>query len=430
MVSSSVVTTISRKKSPYKYSNTITKIHNTKNNNRMVEKRMYSTLFHGLSFLLYTTCVTNAFMNGGRLGSSLASFSSLRRNKNRNRNNFQTKSYFLSSPSVRFQFQFQFQFQILQLKKASEDDYDYYANSNSNSNQSFNINDYYSSLSMKELRDIASQRGYDTFGMDKDGLETIARGWSPSMFKVPDQSKYQTVIVDDVEYEYLTPDDDIVNVNVNEQLSKLETLQKEREQKAKRDELFKQKEEQSRRLLREKAWQEKQIENQLVTKQQLQFTQQQRLSPSSSIPQSFSSSSSSSSPQSRQLSPQREQPEQKKDDIIIANNEQSLKAAFVGFCAGGVAVSPFTYVHNIFFPVEIITNQISQWEFDTVQGAVAAGAFAAVYRYFVKEEKDEALVSCIFVCMHCMHACFSHVSLHFQHSVSMYFLYFWNMHSA
>lgn len=294
---------------------------------------MYSTLFNGLSFLLYTTCVANAFMNGGRLGSSLASFSSLRRN----RNTFQTKSYFLSSPSVSSSRtrrinnneRFQFQFQFLQLKKASEDDYDYYANSNSNSNQSFNINDYYSSLSMEELRDIASQRGYDTFGMDRDGLETIARGWSPSMFKVPDQSKYQTVIVDDVS-------------------------------------------------------------------------------------------------QRRQLSPQREQPEQKKDDIIVANKEQSLKAAFVGFCAGGVAVSPFTYVHNIFFPVEIITNQISQWEFDTVQGAVAAGAFAAVYRYFVKEEKDEALVSCMYALYACMHVfCISAFSEHvffvfLEYAFSMY----------
>lgn len=73
--------------------------------------------------------------------------------------------------------------------------------------------------------------------------------------------------------------------------------------------------------------------------------------------------------------------------------QDSLRAYAAGFFGGGFAVTPVTYLHNIKFPSEIIVNQMSQWEFDTFTGAVSAGAFAIVYRYFVKEQKDDALAN-------------------------------------
>jgi hypothetical protein len=75
------------------------------------------------------------------------------------------------------------------------------------------------------------------------------------------------------------------------------------------------------------------------------------------------------------------------------NATESIKSAVVGFLAGGIAVSPITYLHNFQIPGEIITNQLSQFEFDTLTGAISGAAFAMLYRYFVQEEKDETLVS-------------------------------------
>ena len=76
---------------------------------------------------------------------------------------------------------------------------------------------------------------------------------------------------------------------------------------------------------------------------------------------------------------------------------QPMKAFVIGFFSGFIAVSPITFTHHMFFPAEIITNSESQWLFDTFTGAIAAGAFATVYRFFVKEVKDDNLVSVFFL---------------------------------
>jgi hypothetical protein len=72
---------------------------------------------------------------------------------------------------------------------------------------------------------------------------------------------------------------------------------------------------------------------------------------------------------------------------------ESAKTAFIGFLAGGIAVSPITYLHNFIIPGEIITNPLSQFEFDTLTGAISGAAFAMLYRYFVQEEKDDMLAN-------------------------------------
>ena len=72
---------------------------------------------------------------------------------------------------------------------------------------------------------------------------------------------------------------------------------------------------------------------------------------------------------------------------------EQVKTFSVGFVIGLVATSPLAFAHHQFYPGEIMTNGDSQWQFDTLAGALAATAFAPVYRYFVKDEEDEGLVS-------------------------------------
>lgn len=73
--------------------------------------------------------------------------------------------------------------------------------------------------------------------------------------------------------------------------------------------------------------------------------------------------------------------------------KDSLKAGLVGMLVGPVAVSPITYLHNYAFPGDVITNQLSQFEFDTLAAGFAAAGFAVLYRHFIKKDKDEVLVS-------------------------------------
>jgi len=73
--------------------------------------------------------------------------------------------------------------------------------------------------------------------------------------------------------------------------------------------------------------------------------------------------------------------------------KDSFKAGLVGMLVGPVAVSPITYLHNYVFPGDVITDQLSQFEFDTLAGGFAAAGFAVLYRHFIKDDKDETLVS-------------------------------------
>ena len=72
---------------------------------------------------------------------------------------------------------------------------------------------------------------------------------------------------------------------------------------------------------------------------------------------------------------------------------EMMKSAAIGTFAGGFATAPFAYLQNFLIPSEIISNELSQFEFDTLAGSLSGSAFALLYSYFVKDEKDEELVS-------------------------------------
>jgi len=71
---------------------------------------------------------------------------------------------------------------------------------------------------------------------------------------------------------------------------------------------------------------------------------------------------------------------------------ESTIAGLVGLFAGGIALTPFTALHDIAFPGDI-ENGFAQFEFDTDTGSIGAALFAIVYRYCVREgeEKNEML---------------------------------------
>jgi hypothetical protein len=76
--------------------------------------------------------------------------------------------------------------------------------------------------------------------------------------------------------------------------------------------------------------------------------------------------------------------------------KDAIKSGLLGMVVGPLVVSPVTFLHNVVYPGGIVTNQLSQFEFDTLTGGFSAAGFAILYRHFIKEEKDETLVSSIF----------------------------------
>jgi len=75
--------------------------------------------------------------------------------------------------------------------------------------------------------------------------------------------------------------------------------------------------------------------------------------------------------------------------------KDTMKSGLLGMVVGPLAVSPVAFLHNFVYPGDIVTNQMSQFQFDTLTGGFSAAGFAVLYRYFIKEEKDETLVSSI-----------------------------------
>lgn len=96
---------------------------------------------------------------------------------------------------------------------------------------------------------------------------------------------------------------------------------------------------------------------------------------------------------SQQQQPQLEQDiqglkqEEKKEKFWFSAD--SFKAAFIGFIVGPVAISPVTYLHNFSFPGDLVLNDVSQFEFDSLMGGVSAAAFAILYRYLFRKERNE-----------------------------------------
>mmetsp|Transcript_19558 Transcript_19558/g.23970 ORF Transcript_19558/g.23970 Transcript_19558/m.23970 type:complete len:241 (+) Transcript_19558:64-786(+) len=70
---------------------------------------------------------------------------------------------------------------------------------------------------------------------------------------------------------------------------------------------------------------------------------------------------------------------------------ESTKTGIVGLFAGGIALAPFSAVHDIFLGGDEIRNGVAQWEFDTDMGSIEAALFAIVYRYCVRKDANPML---------------------------------------
>ena len=69
----------------------------------------------------------------------------------------------------------------------------------------------------------------------------------------------------------------------------------------------------------------------------------------------------------------------------------SAKSGIVGLLAGGIALTPFSALHDIFIGGGSVVNGVAQWEFDTDMGSLEAALFAIVYRYCIREDENPML---------------------------------------
>lgn len=76
----------------------------------------------------------------------------------------------------------------------------------------------------------------------------------------------------------------------------------------------------------------------------------------------------------------------------FAQRIESIKCVVVGAIGGGLALTPFTALHDIIIGRGgLVQNGVAQWEFDTDMGALQAALFAIVYRYCVREDTNPML---------------------------------------
>ena len=85
------------------------------------------------------------------------------------------------------------------------------------------------------------------------------------------------------------------------------------------------------------------------------------------------------------------------DDFSFAQRIESLKTLVVGALAGGIALTPFSALHDIFLDGDYVRNGVAQWEFDTDMGSIECGLFAIVYRYCVRKKKKKFLYCLLFI---------------------------------
>lgn len=356
--------------------------------------------------------------------------------------------------------------------------------------------DYYSSFTTEELQKIAYKKGYDTFGMDRDGLETIARGFksepirsrssraasvsiqnNPSSLSSSFASKpkgmynYGGEIVDFANLKYAQLEDQesyLPQQQSNQNPQKKQKLQPGRKtqrvapmppiqkeqimqntpkttQKMKRQsdipKLPMAKEPQQDLETEAPKWQVKLTNKNKQEKGQKKQEPQQQQSVIQTTAQVINGEEEQSlrakaqgqairaqqiieQEQQQNLELERteaqakkfqmiqeQQPELNFDDIYEVYEDyeeiekieeyeehkvdyrQFIRSSLIGFFVGSVAISPITYAHNNFFPAEVLANPSSQWEFDTLVGGLSGAAFAAVYRYFIKEDKDETVTN-------------------------------------
>ena len=251
-----------------------------------------------------------------------------------------------------------------------------------------------SDLSMDELSRIAQKQGYDTFGMDRMALETIVGGWTGGGVKPPIDVNFEGIIDDKN-----ANNRDSMMYGMNDPYQQQQQQQQpsyyengnmpgwidtggdgRNVQPPRRARTFTPQQQQQQQ---QQQYYEDQSQQRMPRRRtfQLPFQDQQQYGPEYGPQQQYQQTPSSSSSS-----------KSKSSYIMTKDTEQTLRSILIGFISGGIASSPMTYVHNTFFPSEIIINQVSQWYFDTFVGAIAAGAFAVVYRYFIRDDKDDWLV--------------------------------------
>ena len=82
------------------------------------------------------------------------------------------------------------------------------------------------------------------------------------------------------------------------------------------------------------------------------------------------------------------------DKFSFGQRVESIKCVVVGALSGGIALAPFTALHDIALggPSELVSNNgVAQWEFDTDMGALEAALFAIVYRYCIRQDENTML---------------------------------------
>lgn len=79
------------------------------------------------------------------------------------------------------------------------------------------------------------------------------------------------------------------------------------------------------------------------------------------------------------------------DKFSFGQKIESTKTAVVGLLAGGIALTPFALIHDVFLGGDFVRNGLAQWEFDTDMGSIEAALFAIVYRYCIREDDNPML---------------------------------------
>ena len=80
------------------------------------------------------------------------------------------------------------------------------------------------------------------------------------------------------------------------------------------------------------------------------------------------------------------------DGFDMAGKIESTKSGVVGLFAGGIALTPFSALHNVLIDKGThVVNGVAQWEFDTDMGSLEGALFAIVYRYCIRADDNPML---------------------------------------
>lgn len=66
----------------------------------------------------------------------------------------------------------------------------------------------------------------------------------------------------------------------------------------------------------------------------------------------------------------------------------SIKSFIIGAIVGGIALTPFSAIHELLLPTISNVNGLGQFEFDVDMGSIQAGLFSIIYRYCIREDNN------------------------------------------